>query len=72
MKELGMWQGFNGIWWTPDLGWSDDLDFSEDDSQPIDSSSAKPPQNRYLGHYPLYRGFREVPGRQIERLGKVA
>ena len=48
MKELGMWQGFKGIWWTTDLGWGNDPDFPDRGSQPLDFVSAIVPQNADL------------------------
>lgn len=48
MKELGMWQGFKGIWWTTDLGWDNDPDILDRGSQPLDFVSAIVPQNAKL------------------------
>ncbi len=44
MKELGMWQGMKGVWWTKDLGWDDDLGFFERASETRIEPSAQVPQ----------------------------
>lgn len=60
MRELGMWQGFRGIWWTDDLGLPDGaLGFFERASEPRIEPSAQVPQKGHL--IPRYRvgGFSE-------------
>ena len=54
MRELGMWQGFKGVWWTPDLGLPDeDLGFFEEASETRINTGVEVPQKGVL--IPMYR-----------------
>jgi len=57
LKELGMWQGFNEVWWTTDLGLDDDLGFLEEAPETRIEASAQVPQKTHLRVYPRVRGF---------------
>ncbi len=56
MRELGLWQGFGGIWWTDDLGLPDgDLGFFKRASVTRINTGAQVPQKGHL--MPKYRGW---------------
>ena len=65
MKELGMWQGMKGVWWTQDLGWDDDLDFFERAPETRIEPSAQVPYNPHLIVHPRVGGFSEPVQRKI-------
>jgi hypothetical protein len=44
MRKAGAWQGYAGVWWTPDLGWDD-----ESLGQPIQGAETRINTGAQLG-----------------------